>query len=221
MKHRRLRMAATSAGLFIACAAAVSLGCDRWVAWSTEDRVYMSVESIPVRDVGLVLGTRPVMSDGRSNLFFTHRMDAAAELWKAGKAKHLLVSGDNGTQEYDEATAMRDALVARGVPASAITMDYAGFRTLDSVVRARLVFGQARITVVSQAFHDQRAVFIADRRGVDAIALAAPGVGRTEGFMVRLREVIARVRAVLDVCVLGTRATFEGPPEPIEVSPSR
>jgi SanA protein len=158
------------------------------------------------------------MPDGRNNLFFTHRIEAAAALFKAGKVRHLIVSGDNGRQEYDETTAMKDALLAKGVPADAITMDYAGFRTLDSVVRAKLVFGQSKVTVISQAFHDKRALFIADHSGIDAIALAAPGVGSAEGFLVRLREVFARAKAVADLFLLGARPKFAGPPEPINLS---
>jgi SanA protein len=214
MKPTRRRVLIGLGLLAIAAAAGITL-CDRWVAWSTSSRIYDSVEAVPSRDVALVLGARPVMPDGQSNLFFTHRMNTAAELWKSGKAKHLLLSGDNGTKTYDETTAMKAALLDRGVPESAITMDYAGFRTLDSVVRARLVFGQTKLIVVSQAFHDERALFIADHRGVDAVALAAADVGSAEGASVRIREVMARVKAVLDVWVLGTRAKFEGPAEPI------
>jgi SanA protein len=216
-RPRRRLILWTLLGLTIA-AAAILLVCDQWLALSTTARIYADAASIPARDVGLLLGTRPIMPDGRNNLFFTHRIEAAAALFKAGKVRHLIVSGDNGRQEYDETTAMKDALLAKGVPADAITMDYAGFRTLDSVVRAKLVFGQSKVTVISQAFHDKRALFIADHSGIDAIALAAPGVGSAEGFLVRLREVFARAKAVADLFLLGARPKFAGPPEPINLN---
>ncbi len=191
--------------------------CDLWVAAAARGRVFHEVAEVPSRDVGLVLGANPV-TNGRPNRFFAARMDTAASLYAAGKVRHLIVSGDNHVATYDEPTAMRDALVGRGVPQSAITLDYAGFRTLDSVARARDVFGQSRLVIVSQEFHGARAVFIANSRGIDAVALAAPGVGGKAGLFVRARETLARARAVLDTRVLGTRPRFPGPPEPIELA---
>lgn len=110
---------------------------------------------------------------------------------------------------------MRDALQQAGVPPDAITLDYAGFRTLDSVVRARDVFGLSRVVIVSQDFHSRRALFIADRIGLDAIAYEAKAVTRRHRFQMRAREALARTRAVIDMCVLGTQPKFPGPPEPI------
>lgn len=217
--RRTLRRITLSLGIIFALGGpAVLLVCDRWVAGSADGRIYASAEDAPARDVALVLGTKPTVSGGRQNLYFKHRIDAAAALFHGGKVRHVLVSGDNHTRDYDEPSAMRDALVERGVPAAAITLDYAGFRTLDSVVRAREVFGQHRCIIVSQQFHAQRALFIADRRGIDAIALAAKDVAGSHGVKVRAREVVARARAVLDVCVLGTAPRFPGRPEPIALA---
>lgn len=129
--------------------------------------------------------------------------------------KALLVSGDNGSRQYDEPTAMKAALVAAGVPAERIVCDYAGFRTLDSVVRAREVFGQSRFLVVSQRFHNERAIFLARRLGIEAVGLNAQDVPRSRALTTWLREYLARVQAVLDVTLLGTRPRFAGPPEPI------
>lgn len=129
--------------------------------------------------------------------------------------RHLIVSGDNHVAGYDEPSEMRNALLGAGVPASVITLDYAGFRTLDSVVRAKSVFGQSRFVVVSQGFHCERAVFIARRSGIDAVGFVAQSPAGTGGVMVRGREVLARTAAVLDVYVLGTRPRFDGPAEPI------
>jgi SanA protein len=124
----------------------------------------------------------------------------------------LIVSGDNGSKQYDEPTAMKEDLVRRGVPPDAIYCDYAGFRTLDSIVRAERVFGQRRFMVVSQRFHNERAVFLARRHGLDAEAFDAGDVTGGSGWMTHLREYLARVQAVLDVTLLRTKPRFEGPP---------
>jgi SanA protein len=203
--------------LFASAAAALALGaiaCDRWVAAAASGRIYFAASDVPARDVGLVLGTSPT-TNGRRNLFFTARIEAAADLYRLGKVRHLIVSGDNRRADYDEPTAMLEALIAQGVPASAITRDYAGFRTLDSVVRARDVFGQSRLTIISQEFHDARAIFIAQSHGIDAIGFAARDVGGAHGLLIRTRETLARTKAVLDTKVLGVKPHFPGPPEPI------
>ncbi len=167
---------------------------------------------VPATDVGLVLGTSPSLGAGRPNAFFSARIAAAAQLFRAGKVRHLLVSGDNGSQGYDEPSAMRRALVRAGVPEAAITRDFAGFRTLDSMLRAKEVFGLRRVTVVSQRFHVERAVFLARAHGLEAYGFAARDVGGPEGRRVRAREVLSRLAAVLDVRVLHSRPRFTGPP---------
>lgn len=201
-------------GLYVVLAVgAAAVICDRWVAFSASGRVFADAALVRPCETALVLGTKPVVEGGRSNQFFDTRMDAAAGLYRSGRVSHLIVSGDNHTAAYDEPSAMRGALMSRGVPDSAITLDYAGFRTLDSVVRAKSVFGQRRIVVVSQAFHCERAVFIAARYGIDAVGFAAPTPTGAGWVMTRAREIGARVRAVLDACVVGTRPHFDEPPE--------
>jgi SanA protein len=179
-------------------------------------KIYTRVEDVPARDVALVFGTSPT-SRGRSNLYYKYRMEAVAELWKAGKVKHIIVSGDNSTQNYDESTAMKEALNAIGVPDSVITLDYAGFRTLDSVVRCKWVFGQSEIILVSQGFQNERALFIAQHFGINAVAFNAKDVPSHFYGRNRIREYFARVKAVLDIYVLGTKPKFPGPPEPIKI----
>ncbi|MCY3002817.1 MAG: YdcF family protein, partial [Planctomycetota bacterium] len=137
-------------------------------------------------------------------------MDAASELFHSGKVERLIVSGDNHTVEYDEPTAMKAALVERGVPEERIHCDYAGFRTLDSVVRAELVFGQRSFVIVSQRFHAERAVFLARSRGLEAWGFCAVAVGGGAGLRMRARETVARTAAVLDAHVLGTQPKFLG-----------
>ena len=183
-----------------------------WVERDAAGLLYSNVADVPENKVGLVLGTSRYAPSGGPNLFFEARMDATAELFRAGKVQDLIVSGDNSTAAYNEPADMRDALIARGVPRDRIFLDYAGFRTLDSVVRAKAIFGQDRVTIISQAFHNERAVFIARRRGMNAVGFNARDVGGAAGARVGFREVLARVQVVLDLYVLDTQPKFYGPP---------
>ena len=203
---RRWRWMLAAASLLVA----VPLACDLVVGRSAV--VYASADAVPHHRVALVLGTSPTVAAGRPNLYYRYRLEAAAALWEAGAVDGFLVSGDNGTVEYDEPTAMREDLAALGVPLEAITCDYAGFRTLDSVVRAKEVFGLDEVVVVSQAFHAECAVFLAGRCGLDAVGFAArtPSARRTR-WKNRAREVLARTLAVWDVAI-GTEPRFLGPP---------
>ena len=135
---------------------------------------------------------------------------AVVRLHQKGKVDALIVSGDNGSKEYDEATAMKDALVKAGIPEKAIYLHYAGFRTLDSVVRAKEIFGQEAFVVVSQRFHNERAVFLARQSGIQAVGYDAADLRGSRGMMTHLREYLARVQAVLDVKLLGTQPKFSG-----------
>jgi SanA protein len=202
-------------------AAAFTLACNLWVTGSTAHRVFSSVEEVPYREVGLLLGTSKKVVGGRENLHFTHRMRAAADLFAAGKIDHVLVSGDSaGDAYYDEPGDMMEALMGLGVPARAITRDGLGVRTLDSVIHAEASWGLKTFTVISDGFHVSRAVFIADQRGLEeVVAFAAAPVGLEKSFKSRLREWLARVGAVLDTAVLRTRAVHATNPNaaPIEV----
>ena len=173
-------------------------------------RMYQDTAAIPHRRVGLVLGCAKYLSNGRANLFFRHRMRAAAQLFHARKVDYLLVSGDNHVAGYNEPADMKDSLIESGVPAERIYCDFAGFRTLDSIVRAKEIFGQTELTVVSQAFHNQRAIFIARNKGVDAIGFNAEEVAGCTGLRTRCREQLARVKTVLDVYLLRTQPKFFG-----------
>jgi SanA protein len=205
---------ATLAGLVI-LALLLVVGANIWVVQSAAGAIYERTGDVPVNDVGLVLGTSKRLADGRANLFFRYRVDAAAELYHAGKIRHVLVSGSNPSRWYDEASDMRAALRERGVPDGDITSDFAGYRTLDSVVRAREVFGQERFTIISQRDHSERAVFLARQRGLNVVAFCARDVALSSALKTRVREVFARVKAVLDVYVLGTEPKHLGPAEPI------
>ena len=184
--------------------------CNYWIKNSTNHQCYNKTENIPENDVALLLGASKKLRNGNQNLYFKYRIDAAVELFKAKKIKHIIVSGDNHKKEYDEATDMRDALIAQGIPDSCITLDYAGFRTLDSVVRSLKIFGQKNITIISQEFHNERALFIANYFGMNAVAFSAKDVPNQYSFKTRMREYVAKFKAVLDLYVLHTKPKFLG-----------
>jgi SanA protein len=150
-------------------------------------------------------------------LHFKARMEAAAYLYKNGKVKHLLVSGDNGIKQYDEPTNMKEALMELDVPENAITLDYAGFRTLDSVVRAKEVFGQNKLTIVTDEFHSHRSVFLAKYAGVDAVGFCSKKVPFKYSPNTYMREYFARVKAVLDLFI-GKQPKFLGPRVEIKIN---
>lgn len=176
----------------------------------TNNRIYESVDSVPHRKVALLLGTNPLNRYGRSNSYFMNRIRIAADLYHAGKVDYIIASGDNHIKEYDEPTAMRDSLMARGVPENRIILDFAGFRTLDSVVRAKEVFGCDSLTIVSQADHCARALYLAGAHGIDAVAIESPvRAGRWVRIRLALREWLARDKMMLDLW-FGKRPHFLG-----------
>lgn len=196
---------------------AVILGCQHLVTQAAAGRLYSDPAKLPDERVALLPGCVKIMPDGRPNLFFIGRIEAAAQLYKAGKVKAILVSGDNHRDGYDEPTDMKEALIAAGVPEARITCDYAGLRTLDSVMRAKKVFGLERVLLVSQRFQNERALYLAQGCGLNAIAFDAHEVELgSSSWKTYVREVFARVKAVLDVHVLHTQPKFLGPPVKVE-----
>lgn len=191
--------------------------CNLWVVGSTRDRVYDSADEIPRVSVGIVLGTSKKVSPDEANPHFENRIAAAAELYRSGKVRHLLVSGHQDSQYYDEPRDMTAKLVELGVPPSAITPDNAGLRTLDSIVRAREVYGLDRVTVISDDFHVPRALFIADQKGIEAIALRGDSVPLRQSLRARAREYFARVKAIIDLFLLRTQPANLGEPQEILV----
>lgn len=171
--------------------------------------MFRDVSTVPENRVVIVLGTSPYVGK-RKNLFFEARMNATAALWKGRRIQRILVSGDNGTKNYDEPTAMRDALVKRGVPTDVITLDHAGFRTLDTMARAKSVFDLDKATVVTDDFHLPRALFLAKAHGIEAVGFESERIPLDSSVKTRLREVGSRVKAWLDVYILGTKPKFYG-----------
>lgn len=203
-----IKPAGISLALLVTSASIASIVTERIVTSSASGRLYDVPADVPLRDVAVVLGTSPKVAGGRPNVLYEARIDAAAQLYTAGRVKCLLVSGDNGDLRYNEPTRMRADLIRRGIPAKDVVCDYAGFRTLDSIVRAQKVFGQDRFVIVSQPFHNERAIYLARQRGIDAIAYNA--VEAPLGPSLWIRERFARFTAILDVNVFNRQPRFLG-----------
>lgn len=180
--------------------AAVSIVANVLVNRSAEGLCYSSTDDMPYRRVALLLGTTRLGRTGNPNPYFYNRITACAELYRAGKVGKVLVSGDNSRKGYNEPEDMRQALVEAGIPDSCIVLDFAGFRTYDSMVRAKRVFGQDSLTVISQQWHNERALYIASRIGVDAVAYNAADIDiRATKLRLAVREWLARTKMVFDL----------------------
>lgn len=206
---RKLKLLTLPLGVLLV--GAIILGSQWTIRRAGDGRTFDSTMEVPHHKAALVLGCSKILANGRFNLYFRYRIEAAAALFRAGKVDYLIVSGDNRFHGYDEPTDMRDALVKAGVPAGRIYRDYAGFSTLDSVLRAREIFGQESLVIVSQRFHNERAIFIARGHGIEAVGLNATDVARLGGLRTKAREYLARCKTLLDVWILGSEPKFLGP----------
>jgi SanA protein len=190
------------------------IGYAQWtITHAAAGKIFLPSDVLPQqsqRHVGLVLGCAPTLANGQRNLYFYYRMNAAAEAFHAGQVDVLLLSGDNSRATYDEPSAMLAALVERGVPAERMQRDYAGFSTLDSILRAKKVFGAEAVCIISQPFHAERAIYLAKQHDLDVIAIAAQDVLGRGGLRTHLREYLARVKAVADI-VFNQPAQILGP----------
>jgi SanA protein len=188
-----------------------------WVIKSTEDKVITDISTFKGPNVALVLGTSNKLRNGSTNPFFENRIKAAAELFHEGKVSHFILSGDNRSIYYNEPMDMKKALIVLGVPDSAITLDYAGLRTLDSIVRSKEIFGQNKITIITQPFHSYRALFISNFYDIEAVALVAQEPNNDAAFNIYVREYFARTKAVLDLYILKTAPRHLGEKEPLSI----
>ncbi len=186
-------------------------GLNLAVTATTAPKVFNEVDEVPTRPVALVLGT------GLSSPYLHHRLDAVRRLYESGKISHILVSGDNHTADYNEPEGMKRQLVRMGLPAAVITCDYAGLRTLDSVIRARAIFGQQSLIIVSQRFHLYRAIFIARHHHIDAVGYAAETEEPLLGDVTLQREWMARILAVIDLYLLDRKPRHLGKEEFIQL----
>jgi SanA protein len=196
-------------GAFCLVLVLVILVCNFIISSTTEDKTYSNINTIPPNRVGLVLGTSNRITNGSSNPYYTYRIDATVALYNAGKIKFILVSGDNGSIYYNEPNTIKKDLIKAGIPEEVIFLDYAGFRTLDSMVRAKFIFGLDKVTVISQKFHNERAIYIAEQKGLKAIGFNAQDLSTSQGFKVQLREYLARVKVFIDM-ILNTQPKFYG-----------
>lgn len=214
-RHLGRRLRRWLLAIVVAVLGAVAL-INNWVVNNTYSYIYDDWSLLPDNDVGLVLGTSSYTRGGAPNPQFYGRINAAAQLYQVGKIKRIIVSGANPDSTYNEPRAMRRELVKKGVPPNAIYMDFAGFRTFDSVARAQVVFGLDKVTIITQRYHAYRAVFVAKKLHMQVSAYAAPSddIGTFTRTMVR--EVLARVRVVLDIYVLHTEPKFLGTPQPVD-----
>jgi SanA protein len=184
------------------------------IEFETQGKTYASSKSIPKNKVGLVLGTAKTLRNGNINLYFKYRIEATVKLYQANKIEFILISGDNSRSEYDEPTDFMNELIANGIPENKIFLDYAGFRTLDSVVRAKKIFGQNSFTVISQEFHNERAIYLATKNDIKAVGFNAQDVSRRYGIKVKIREYLARTKVFVDI-LFGVQPKFLG--EAIEI----
>ena len=215
---RIFRYIALCAGVLLVLAVCFTIYANIKVEKASSGRIFADVDSIPHNRVALLLGTNPLNRHGGPNSYFVNRVTTAAKLYHAGKINFIIASGDNHTRLYDEPSAMRDSLVAHGVPAGRIILDFAGFRTLDSVVRAREIFGCDSLTIISQADHNARALYLAESNGIKAVALSAPlRAGRWVRIRLAIRECLARDKMMLDIW-FGRQPHFLG--EKIEITDS-
>jgi len=203
---KRLGLAALALALLLA---AVVVYANVTAIWAARGRIFSQVGNVPKTKVGLVLGTSARVA-GHENLYFRYRIDAATEVWNAGKVETLIVSGDNSSRYYNEPNKMKLALIKRGIPANRIVCDFAGLRTLDSVVRAKEIFGADSILCISQRFQNERAIYLTQAHGIQAYGFAARDVESHHGLKTQLREVGARVKMWLDVNFLDTRPRHLG-----------
>jgi SanA protein len=195
-----------------------ALFVDFYIQNVADKYIYSSVSKIPKTNVALLLGTAKYIKKGKINYFYKYRIDAAAMLYKSGKIKAVLVSGDNATRYYNEPRRMYKDLVKAGIPKDKIYLDFAGFRTLDSIKRATAIFGLKRYVIISQRFHLERAIFLAKANGADAIGFEAKSLDNTvASAKMRAREYLARVKAFLDVYILHTTPKFFGKFEKIPI----
>lgn len=195
---------------FVIATAAITIYlCNKIIADSAKGNLYTDTKSIPFNKVGLLLGTAKFTASGRTNLYYDFRIQAATRLIKEGKIKYLVISGDNSRQSYNEPASMRTDLIDAGIDSSIIYLDYAGFRTFDSMVRLKEIFGQDTATVISQQFHNERAIYTGQKLGISVIGFNAADVSSRRGLQTQAREKLARVKTFFDFW-FGNKPKFLG-----------
>ena len=199
MKKRRFKIIRKlTIYFFIFCTLAVIFS-NLVVNFNAKEKVYTSTEKVPKNKVGLLLGNSKILMNGQKNLYFIYRVNATIELFKSGKIEYIIISGDNRTKSNNEPQDFKDELLKKGIPEDKIYLDYAGFRTLDSIVRLKEIFGQNTVTMISQEFHNERAIYLAEHFEISAIGFNAKDVTNRLGFKTQVREYFARVKVFVDI----------------------
>jgi SanA protein len=175
--------------------------CNKIIVDAAKDKLYSDVNKIPFNKVGLLLGANKYGGHGHNNPYYDYRIEAAINLLKNAKIKYIIISGDNSRKDYNEPESMRSDLIKGGIDSTKIYLDYAGFRTFDSIIRLKAIFGQDSVTIISQQFHNERALYIASREGIIAIGFNAKEAGNVQGLETPWRERLARVKTFLDFWV--------------------
>ena len=203
--------------ILIAILASVTVlaAIDRWVSVQTKEQLLTDPQTIELFDVAVVLGTSKYLGKVLND-YYINRMDAAIALYKMAKIKRFLLSGDNAHPSYNEPWVMKRDLLDAGIPKEIIHLDYAGFRTLDSIIRTKEIFETDNFLIISQKFHCERALFIANFHHIRAMCFVVDGPKAHSGYEIRLREVFARTKAFIDLYLLNTKPKFLGPKEPLQ-----
>lgn len=199
-KHRIIRLLIIA----VAVIGVAIIGCYIVVSGNANGKTYEMAKDVPYNKVGLLLGTSPITPQGEHNYYFDNRIQAAAELYHNGRISHIIASGGDYSRENgcNELTAMRDSLIAHGVPENVITLDYQGLRTLNSIVKAKEIYGLDSITIISQKYHNERAIWLAEHYGLNAIAYNASTPDITDKRIKNIsRELLARVKMFIDLAI--------------------
>jgi len=207
---KKLRKIATGCTVAALLAAAGMTGANMMIYYGYAQYTFDSLNELHPTYCAILLGTSKWVKGGRMNLYYQYRIIAAVELYKSGLCKKIIVSGDNSTVHYNEPINMQHDLIRMGVNKEDVICDYAGFRTLDSIIRFKKIFGQTRGVVISQKFHNTRAVYIGRKHGIELYGYNAQDVSLRSGLKTMLREFFSKAICVLDVEVLSTEPKFLG-----------
>lgn len=179
----------------------------------TNNRRYFQAEKVPTEPVAIVFGAG-VWADGTPTPMLADRVEGAVELYRLGRVNKILMTGDNATPEYNEVVAMQQYAERLGVPSQDIKLDYAGFSTYESCYRAKVIFGVERAVLITQKYHLPRAVYTCNQLGIEAVGLGTPDWGKFRDDSMRFytqREVLAVIKAILELHIIRPKPTFLGP----------
>lgn len=214
LKQKRIKIIIVSLLLLLIATFAVAFPL---IMHLGKEQTTSDINQINPRSVGLVLGTAKYLRNGQLNPFYQYRIEGAIRLYKEGKVQHLLLSGDHSKAYYNEPKTMQQDLIAAGIPASAMTLDYAGLRTLDSIVRAQQVFKLNEFTIITQQFHCERAIFIANKYHLSTQCYAVDSPSGVNYMKVISREFLARLKSIIDLYITHKQPKFTGDAYPIKL----